>query len=477
MTTHASFHHPADDPAVAQAAVARDGVLLSADPVLVALNTRAGGMIGAPLAVPQLAAITKLSQRLGIIVSRGTVIADDDVDIDLWVRAQPDGDHIRLTVSGWREVQPSRAPASPRRAVLDFQATGADLRWETDASLHLTFVSLDAGTRYGFDPLALLGQPISAMVALDADQNEGAAILDALSQRRPLAMLPARFQGTGLRVRLSAETRHDAHGAFAGYVGGVQVVTDLTAGGERGVVEARPESDQLSPTFTAGLDRALRKPLARIVANADSIHAQADGPVRHDYADYASDIANAGRHLLALVDDLVDLQAVERPDFTLLPEPIDVADIARRAAGLLSVRAANADVGVARPAFDASITAQGDFRRVLQILVNLIGNAVRYSPKGGTVVVTASTEGDRATVTVADEGKGVALADQTRIFEKFERVDPSEPGGNGLGLYIARRLARAMRGDLTIDSAAGEGARFVLTLPTQAARDQDQHQP
>ena len=96
MTTHASFHHPADDPAVAQAAVARDGVLLSADPVLVALNTRAGGMIGAPLAVPQLAAITKLSQRLGIIVSRGTVIADDDVDIDLWVRAQPDGDHIRL---------------------------------------------------------------------------------------------------------------------------------------------------------------------------------------------------------------------------------------------------------------------------------------------------------------------------------------------------------------------------------------------
>jgi len=91
--------------------------------------------------------------------------------------------------------------------------------------------------------------------------------------------------------------------------------------------------------------------------------------------------------------------------------------------------------------------------------------------------VTASTQGDRATVTVADEGKGVALADQTRIFEKFERVDPSEPGGNGLGLYIARRLARAMRGDLTIDSAAGEGARFVLTLPTQAARDQDQHQP
>ena len=66
---------------------------------------------------------------------------------------------------------------------------------------------------------------------------------------------------------------------------------------------------------------------------------------------------------------------------------------------------------------------------------------------------------------VADQGRGIAVADQARVFEKFERIDPSEPGGSGLGLYIARRLARAMGGDLTVDSAPGAGARFVLSLP------------
>jgi signal transduction histidine kinase len=68
-------------------------------------------------------------------------------------------------------------------------------------------------------------------------------------------------------------------------------------------------------------------------------------------------------------------------------------------------------------------------------------------------------------VIVADQGKGISDADQSRIFDKFERVDPTEPGGTGLGLYIARRLARAMGGDIAVDSAPGQGARFVLTLP------------
>jgi len=86
------------------------------------------------------------------------------------------------------------------------------------------------------------------------------------------------------------------------------------------------------------------------------------------------------------------------------------------------------------------------------------------------VIVTVTRTESHAVVVVADKGKGVAPEDQVRIFEKFERVDPSEAGGNGLGLYIARRLARAMQGDLTIESAPGEGARFVLTLPADPAR-------
>ena len=87
---------------------------------------------------------------------------------------------------------------------------------------------------------------------------------------------------------------------------------------------------------------------------------------------------------------------------------------------------------------------------------NLIGNAVRYSPEGASVWVRAERDGV-ARLVVADQGKGIAAEDQARIFERFERVDTSEPGGTGLGLTISRRLARAMGGDVTVESAPGQG--------------------
>ena len=120
-----------------------------------------------------------------------------------------------------------------------------------------------------------------------------------------------------------------------------------------------------------------------------------------------------------------------------------------------------------KPQDSDTAPATGEFKRVLQILVNLIGNAVRYSPDGGMVWVRTHRDRGTAVIIVADQGKGIAPEDQARIFDKFERVDPTEPGGSGLGLYIARRLARAMGGDLTVDSAPGEGARFMLSLPGQ----------
>jgi signal transduction histidine kinase len=166
-----------------------------------------------------------------------------------------------------------------------------------------------------------------------------------------------------------------------------------------------------------------------------------------------------------LVDDLVDLQAIERPDFAPEAEEIDLADVARRAAGLLSVRAASRDVKMDRPADDEAVPARGEFKRALQVLVNLLTNAIRYSPEGGMIWVRTEAENGIGSVVVADQGKGIAPEDQARIFDKFERVDPLEPGGTGLGLYIARRLARAMGGDITVDSAPGQGARFTFTLP------------
>jgi signal transduction histidine kinase len=446
------------DVPVSHARLDREGRVLAADPAIATLNDAAGGAIGAPLAIAPLATIARLAARLGILVSRRATVADEDADLDLWVRAQVDGDEIRLAISGWRELRAT----GPNPTVAAAPPVDADLHWEIDGALRLTFVSIDAARRLGVDALSLLGQPLTALFALD---DEAMPILDAIARGRPLEDQRATIRGTRHIVVIDGNVRQDAGGGFAGMTGGARRIEDEA-------VAAGPVGP--GAVFTDGLDRALRVPLARIIANADTINAAPDGPVGQGYAGYAADIANAGRHLLGLVDDLVDLQGIERAGFALDVEDIDLADVVRRAAGLLGVRAANKQVAIAKPTGAVRVPARGDFRRVLQILVNLIGNAIRYSPAEAVVTITTGIAEGQAFATVDDQGKGVAIEDQARIFEKFERVDPTEPGGNGLGLYIARRLARAMAGDLAVESAPDEGARFTLTLPAQAPGDQDQ---
>jgi signal transduction histidine kinase len=438
--------------------VDRDGRLVDAGPRLDDLNTRAGGAIGEPFAVPQVAVFARLAQRLGITVARHVLVADGPDEVELWVRADPVEDGIRLALSGWKLRAPWTPPVDPARRDRDLLLQGADWWWETDATLRLTAIAPEAAC-FGVTSENALGKPLASLFALEMDAEGAMPMLGVLTVHQPFEGQAATVRATGGAVSLSAHPMLNAEGLFAGYVGAVRAETRELS---------RPADDRPSDpldAFSARLDRALRTPLGRIIANADSIHAQTEGPIRRDYADYASDIASAGRHLLGLVDDLVDLQAVERSDFTPAAEPIDLADIGRRAAGLLGVRAAERGVKIDAPQDADRAPATGEFKRVLQILVNLIGNAVRYSPDGGMVWIRTHRDRGAAVIIVADQGKGIAPEDQARIFEKFERVDASEPGGSGLGLYIARRLARAMGGDLTVDSALGQGARFMLTLP------------
>lgn len=440
---------------VARAILDAGDHLLSADPPIELLHMRAGGGAGDRLAIPPIARVARLARRLGIAVSRKVVVADEEGDLDLWVQARPETGQIRLSVSGWRD----RTAWKPVASSADHAAAGADFRWETDAALRLTFLSPGAGRRHGFDAEAMLGRPLNALFEFDPKATGAGRAFD---EAAPLDGRGARLRPTDAPVRLSAAIRHDGMGGIAGLVGATYLIDE--PGEEEADTLVSHGGPPLTASFIAGLDRALRTPLSRIVANADSIAARADGPIAADYAEYATDIAHAGRHLMGLVDNLVELQAIEQPDFRLVATPIDLADVARRAAGLLGVRAESAGVTVRRPGMAEGMPATGDFGRSLQIMINLIGNALRYSPRGGEVVVATERDGEWALVSVTDRGKGIAPEDQARIFEKFERVDTSEPGGNGLGLYIARRLARAMGGELSVDSMPGEGATFTFRL-------------
>ena len=234
---------------------------------------------------------------------------------------------------------------------------------------------------------------------------------------------------------------------------------------------APPEHSRL---IGSALTPVLRQPIARIVANAETIHARLAGPLRDEYSEYAANIAAAGQHLSGMLDDLADLEVVEAPGFKTSKDRVDIRDIAKRAAGILGVRASARDISVSVEAADEPLYATAEFRRVLQILINLIGNAIAYSPEGSSVSVTSwANSDDTVSLSVIDQGPGVTPEQSAKIFEKFERLGRDSDGGNdtgsGLGLYISRKLALAMGGDLEVLQPPVDedlvGAEFKLTLP------------
>lgn len=217
--------------------------------------------------------------------------------------------------------------------------------------------------------------------------------------------------------------------------------------------------------FIHSVAPALRAPVVRIMANARTISEEKTGPLRNQYAGYAEDIAQAAEHLLALIDDASDLEAVDGADFRYSEEDVDLCDVARRAAGLLRVKAQSRNIVIDTPSAEEHLVCRAEFRRALQIVLNLLSNAIRYGPEDAMIWIRTEAAGDMAQLTVSDMGKGISEDEQQVIFDKFERLGRSGDGGSGLGLYISKKLALAMGGNILIDSAPGKGTRISVQLP------------
>jgi signal transduction histidine kinase len=428
--------------------VDKAGRLVSADPALEALQREAGSDIGHALALPQIAAIAELARKLGIPVARPAIAASLERDIEMWVNATPEGDEVLLSLEGWTE----RSPAAPRLATLlgrgsDVDASASRREWAADEELRLISISAELAEELGIDVNEAAGQPLTRLFRLEEDETGEMPLISALAARRGFSGQRARSRKDGERaVTLSGEVVTGAGGGFAGFRG--------TAESEA-TTALKPEAGRTS-AFDRALDEALRSPLDRIIESAERIVERADGPLRSDYASYGNDIAAAARHLLSVIRSMSE-------DPTQGHRTVDLAELAGEA--LVMLESIAEDRGIKLEAGQAEpLLASGEDRAVIQILVNLIGNAVRHSPEGGKVGLVFAKTAGTASVTVSDEGPGIEPADQQRIFERFERAD-QKTAGTGLGLAISRRLARSMGGDVTLESAPGEGARFTLTLP------------
>lgn len=443
--------------ALAQARTDGDDRLLEADGQLAELNRACGGDIGQTLAIPELLALVVKARQYGLKLARQFSALDGDDRISAWAEITPsaeDGAGCDIQVANWHveEAATDTAEEEIRRRTEIIRHL-AECSARLDADQRILSVETDADDLIDFAARVResIGSRWTEFVELQGNTHAQPM------NWRMLDGAECRIEGSRRRWSAHLEPLGKADPGSAGFGLYLSASQPLAAVGAA--------SGSKTPSLGRELTPVLRQPINRIIANAETIRTKLAGPLAEEYSDYAGDIASAGQHLLALIDDLSDLEVVEADDFSTAPDVIDLADVARRACGILGVRATERKIVLDPPAEGESQMATAEFRRVLQVLLNLVGNAIRYAPEESRVWVRLDRVGARAMVTVADQGHGLDEDQQKKVFEKFERLGKQGDGGSGLGLYISRRIARAMGGDLTVESAKGQGARFTLSVP------------
>ncbi|KPF91146.1 hypothetical protein IP81_13255 [Novosphingobium sp. AAP83] len=435
----------------------RDDRLIAADETLAALQVRLGGSFPGAIALPGLLALVRKVRTSGVALSAILTLEDDRQPVSFRALAVPleDGTSIEITewqlaADAWKAEDTGAAEALLRQLAEAHVVLDADQRVISGMVEARDLADFGQNLRQGFgrhwtDLVLVRGsshrQPLHWRLLDDAELDVPGSVRTWRSRLLPL-------RSGGFELLLVADT------------------VDSPAFVDTAVTIKLPDFKGL---LGRNLAPALRQPINRIVANAETIRMRLAGPLSDQYANYGGDIAEAGRHLLGLVEDLSDLEAVEDASFDTSPDEIDLADCARRAAGILGMRAQERGIVIATPLADERAPAIGEFRRVLQILLNLISNAIRYTPGHTTVSIRVGGEGHFTWLTVTDEGEGLTAEQAGKVFEKFERLGRSGDGGSGLGLYISRKLARAMGGDLSVTSAETGGAQFILSLPADGA--------
>jgi signal transduction histidine kinase len=302
-----------------------------------------------------------------------------------------------------------------------------------------------------------------------ADSVLRTALLRAIAGAAGLAALLALFTGLGVArritrpiARLITVTRAMAGGdrsARAGEVGGPGELRELAAAFDN-MADTLDREDTIRRDLVASVAHELRTPVAVLQAGHEALLDGVADPSPEQLGSLRDEVLRLAR----MIDDLQTMAAADAAVLQLTRERRDLADIAGAAADSLAVRFEAAEVTLDRHLAAAPVLA--DERWMHQVVTNLLGNALKFTPAGGTVTIRTGHHGADATLEIADTGIGIPADELPRIFDRFWRGQAAaQTSGSGIGLAIAAELARAHGGTLTADSEPGRGAKFTLTLP------------
>jgi signal transduction histidine kinase len=221
--------------------------------------------------------------------------------------------------------------------------------------------------------------------------------------------------------------------------------------------------------FLANMSHELRTPLNAIIGFSEVLQQQMFGELNEQQLGYVDDVLDAGRHLLSLINDILDLAKVEAGRMELELAEVSLPETLRSGLTMHGERASREGITLALTVDPDEIVVEADERKLRQVVFNLLSNAVKFTPAGGRIDVSARMSDGFVEVAVADSGSGIAEEDHELIFEEFgqARGDPGAHEGTGLGLPLSRRFIELHGGRLWVESALGSGSTFRFTLPIE----------
>jgi PAS domain S-box-containing protein len=382
---------------------------------------------------------------------------------------------FRELVQHSRSLERSQATLRDSEArCRDFALTSSDWFWETDEKHRFPYLS-DHIRAFGQDPHTRLGSTrIDLAADVVSEQEKWDAHFALLGRHEPFREFVYKTKTGDDRERVisvSGNPVFDETGRFLGYRGTARDITEKVAA-ELALYEAKAAAEAANHSksqFLANMSHELRTPLNAILGFSEVLENGIGGPLGSRQAEYIGLIRQSGEHLLHLINDILDLARIDAGKLELHEEVLDPHDLVDRAVALVRDRAATALLTLRVDVEQHMSPLWADRTRVTEVLLNLLSNAIKFTELGGAISLTLRRREDGgAEFVVRDDGCGMTEAEIEVALERFGQVDGGlarRHQGTGLGLPLARQLAEAHGGSLTLRSKKGSGTTAIFGLP------------
>ncbi|HEX9108747.1 MAG TPA: ATP-binding protein, partial [Longimicrobiales bacterium] len=368
------------------------------------------------------------------------------------------GEQVRREVEARKREERARQESEERYRIV--AETASEAIFTTDEAGTVVYANPAASEIFGYATEELVGQPFDQLLSDGGDGGPGQGLLRGGHRR--LELVGRHRSGRAIPVEISV--REYAQNGSHGFTGIVRDISDRKRAEQalRQAKEAAEAANRAKSDFLSRMSHELRTPLNAILGFGQLLEMD-DLP--EEQGESVKQILKAGRHLLELINEVLDIARIEAGRISLSPEPVAADGLLTEACGLVRPLAQQHEIELKleeSPALALHVVA--DRQRLKQVLLNLLSNAIKYNREGGRVTLTGEHAGERLRLTVADTGRGIAPERLEHLFTPFERLGADETGieGTGLGLALSRRLVEAMGGTISVRSTPGAGSAFTI---------------